>query len=159
MECQMTISLPQEKGFKKKAAYMGTWVNIFCEGPVETNRHFVNLEEFSMNKFQGEPTFSPQYSWALLPFSYLISLLSFTGRIISNEKPNFDRIHSAGTNRHPRASICNLHTSLPHLCIQHYWKPDDHHPHTTGLPPPHAHVFLPLELLLLRNFLYNHFYP
>ena len=40
----MTISLPQEKGFKIKAAYMGTWVNIFCKGPVETNRHSVNLD-------------------------------------------------------------------------------------------------------------------
>ena len=89
----MTILLLQEKGFKKKAAYMGIWVDIFCEGLVETNRHSVNLEEFSMNKFQGEPTSSPQYSWALLPFSYLISLLlSFTGGIISNEKPNFDSL-------------------------------------------------------------------
>ena len=77
----------------------------------------------------------------------------------SNEKTNlYNRIHSAGTNRHPRASVCNLHTSLPHLCIQHYWKPDDHHPHTTGLPSPHAHAFLLLELLLLRNCLYNHFH-
>ena len=58
----MTILLLQEKGFKKKAAYMGIWVDIFCEGLVETNRHSVNLEEFSMNKFQGEPTSSPQYS-------------------------------------------------------------------------------------------------
>lgn len=40
----MTISLLQEKGFKKKAAYMGIWVDIFCEGLVEINRHSVNLD-------------------------------------------------------------------------------------------------------------------